>query len=167
MSRRNYLTVAILSLTWILSQPLPATAQSQHGVEVFPYPTVDLQLSASSGRALDVNRQRHSNSPFNHISLNLFTDIVAGDRLTVFNHVLVDPSAKTSINSFLRTWARFTVVRRDGFDLHLQLGKIPTPFGHFTERACLHRHQPRARLSTDVATTARSSDRRFVHVLVE
>jgi hypothetical protein len=91
MARRNYLTVAILSLTWILSQPLPATAQSQHGVEVFPYGTVDLQLSASSGRALAVNRQRHSNSPFNHISLNLFTDIVAGDRLTVFNPVLGYP----------------------------------------------------------------------------
>jgi hypothetical protein len=55
MSRRNYLTVAILSLTWILSQPLPATARSQHGVEVFPYGTVGLRLAKPFERE-DVER---------------------------------------------------------------------------------------------------------------
>lgn len=96
---------------------------------------MDLQLSASSDRALAMNRQRRGNSAFSHITLNLFTDIVASDRLTVFNHVVVDPSAHVSINSFLRTWVRYSAVVSDGFDLLLQVGKIPTPFGHFTERA--------------------------------
>lgn len=96
---------------------------------------VDLLLSTDSKRALEVNRQRRGNSPFSHINLNLFADVVAGDRLTVFNHLVVDPSARASIGTFLRTWARYSAVVREGFDLHIEVGKIPTPFGHFTERA--------------------------------
>ena len=92
-------------------------------------------MSSSSDEALALNRQRRGNSPFSHINLNLFADIVANDRLTVFNHVIVDPSARTSINTFLRTWVRYSAFGGDGFDLHLQVGKIPTPFGHFTERS--------------------------------
>ena len=53
----------------------------------------------------------------------------------VFNHLLVDPAARASVNSFLRMWARYTAIRAEGFDLHVQVGKIPTPFGHFTERS--------------------------------
>lgn len=58
-----------------------------------------------------------------------------GDRLTIFNQTLLDPSSRAGIGSFLRTWARVTVFASPTADLHLQLGKIPTPFGHFTERA--------------------------------
>jgi hypothetical protein len=105
------------------------------GADVFAYGTVDLRLSVNDRQALEGNRQRRGNSPFSHINLNLFADIVANERLTVFNHVLVDPAAATSIGSFLRSWVRYTAVVRPGFDLHLQMGKIPTPFGHFTERA--------------------------------
>jgi len=129
------LALAVLGLSLALCRTNQAVAQAGEGVEVYSYGTVDLQLSSSSGRALAVNRQRRGNSPFSHINLSLFTDIVARDRLTVFNHLVVDPSARASLNSFLRTWARYTAVVRDGFDLHLQFGKIPTPFGHFTERS--------------------------------
>lgn len=129
------LSLAVLGLTWIVCVPGSGNAQAGHGVEVYSYGTVDLQVSAGSDRAFALNRQRRGNSPFSHITLNLFTDIVASDRLTVFNHVVVDPSAHGSINSFLRTWMRYTAFVSDGFDLHLQVGKIPTPFGHFTERS--------------------------------
>lgn len=122
----------VLSCAWVSA---PATTAAADGADVYTYGTVDLQLSLSNGRALDINRQRRGNSPFSHLNLNLFTDIVASDRLTVFSHIVVDPSAKATIGSFLRTWARYTAVVRDGFDLHLQVGKIPTPFGHFTERS--------------------------------
>jgi hypothetical protein len=114
---------------------LPASGQAGHEVEVYPYGTVGLQWSVSDGQALRANQQRRGNSPFSRLSASLFADVTVGDRLTVFNHVLIDPSARASINSFLRTWARYTVVVHNGFDLHAQLGKIPTPFGNFTERS--------------------------------
>lgn len=115
--------------------PRSVRAQPGEHTAFYPYGTVDLQLSASDRRALEANRQRRGNSPFNHLQANLFADLVVADRLTIFNQVLVDPSTRTSINAFLRTWLHYPVIRREGFDLNLQVGSLPTPFGDFTERS--------------------------------
>jgi hypothetical protein len=114
---------------------LPAVCEPGYQTETYVYGTVDLLLPRHDGRAVEINRQRRADNPFGPLRVNLFADIVTGDRLVIFNQAVIDPSARASINSFLRTWARVTVVESSGFDLHLQLGKIPTPFGHFTERS--------------------------------
>lgn len=118
-----------------LAVPLKVWAQRGEDVEVYPYGTIDVQMSTGDDRARELNRQRRGNSPFSHIVGNLFADVAAGDRLVVFNHLIVDPTSRAPLSSFLRTWVRYTAVQRDLFDLHVQAGKIPTPFGHFTERS--------------------------------
>ncbi len=110
-------------------------AQEAPGVEVYPAGTIDLRLNRDSGRGLEVNRLRRGDSPFSHIQANLFADLVVGDDLTVFNQLTIDPSARASAGSFLRSWAQWRLYSDSSADLYLQFGKIPTPFGHFTERA--------------------------------
>ncbi|MDA0336863.1 MAG: hypothetical protein O2782_16995 [bacterium] len=126
---------ALLAWALVLHLWIAGPLWAGEGADVYTYGTVDLQLSASDWRALEGNQQRRGNSPYSHTKLNLFADIVANERLTVFNHLTLDPSARATIGTFLRTWVRYSVVVRPDFDLHLQVGKIPTPFGHFTERA--------------------------------
>ena len=102
---------------------------------MYTYGTVDLALTASDGNGLLANQQRRGDSPYNHLQLNLFADIVVDRRLTVFSQLTVDPSTRASLTSYLRTWARYTLIAGEGADMHLQLGIIPTPFGSFTERS--------------------------------
>ncbi len=105
------------------------------GPSVFPGATVDFLLSAADSDALDDNRQRRGDSPFNHVRLSLAADIAVNDHLTVFNRTFLDPSSSASIGSFLRSYLRYNVIAGEKGHLNLEIGKIPTPFGHFTQRA--------------------------------
>lgn len=111
------------------------SAQDAPSVEVYPFGTVDLRLNADQGRGLQINRLRRGDSPFSHLQMNLFTDIAVGDELIIFNQITLDPSSQAPVGSFLRTWALMKLHSGPHGDVKLQLGKIPTPFGHFTERA--------------------------------
>jgi hypothetical protein len=126
--RRWILILGWLSATASMAQEAPA-------VEVCPFGSVDLRMTSSSGRGVGVNRLRRGDSPLSHLQVNLFGDIVVGDDLTLFNQITIDPSSGATASSFLRTWAQWRLVSNAHSDLHVQFGKIPTPFGHFTERA--------------------------------
>ena len=105
------------------------------GPAVFPGATIDFLLSAADEDALEDNRQRRGDSPFSHVRVSLSADIAVNDRLAVFNRTYLVPSSSTSSASFLRSYLRYNVVAGERAHLNIEIGKIPTPFGHFTERA--------------------------------
>ena len=126
--RRWILILGCLSATASMAQEAPA-------VEIYPFGSVDLRMTSSSGRGVEVNRLRRGDSPLSHLQVSFFADIVVGDDLTLFNQITIDPSSRAPTSYFLRTWAQWRLLRNAHSDLHVQFGKIPTPFGHFTERA--------------------------------
>ncbi len=107
----------------------------QAGPSVFPGATIDFQLSAADQDALDDNGQRRGDSPFSRVRVSLSADIAVNDRLSVFNRTFLNPSSSTSVASFLRSYLRYNVIASANGHLNLEIGKIPTPFGHFTQRA--------------------------------
>ena len=70
--RRWILICGWLSATASMAQEAPA-------VEVYPFGSVDLLMTSSSGRGVEVNRLRRGDSPLSHLQANLFADIVVGD----------------------------------------------------------------------------------------
>jgi len=110
-------------------------AQDTPSAEVYPFGTIDLRFHETGGRGLEINKQRRGDGPFSHLQVNLFTDIAVGDDLIIFNQITLDPSSRSSPSSFLRTWAQWRLYSSRHGDVQLQLGKIPTPFGNYTERA--------------------------------
>ena len=103
--------------------------------DIFVSGSVDMQVSLADEGALAFNRQRRGDSPFNRLRGSLFADVAVNERLTLFNHLPVDVASGAALSSFLRSYLRIRMYSGKAGDLHLQLGKIPTPFGHFGERS--------------------------------
>lgn len=69
--------------------------------------TFDLLLSAADAEALEADRMRRGDSPLSHLRLNLFGDVVLSDRLTLFNQLPIDPSARATLGTYLSSYIRY------------------------------------------------------------
>ena len=119
---------ALLGLQPAVGQPGPVRQFSALS-------TLNLNLADRDG--LERNKLRRGDSPFDNLSLTLFGDVVFAPRLALFNQLLIDPSSRAtaSLSTYLNSYLRYTVFSRPRADLHLQAGKLPTPFGAFGPRA--------------------------------
>ena len=112
-----------------------AGADGADAPEIFVSGTFDLLLSAADAEALEANQMRRGDSPLSHLRLSLFGDVVLSDRLTLFNQLPIETSSRATVGTYLRSYIHYRLFETDGADLHIEAGKIPTPFGHFTQRA--------------------------------
>jgi len=134
----------------LLAFLVPARAAAQHplasdatretssirpGPEFFLGGTLDLAYPFGEKGSPEVNQLIRGDSPFDNLRLRLFADVVLSDRFTLFNQFLIDPTTRLNIATFLRSYLRFTVFKGPHADLHIQGGKIPTPFGAYSPRA--------------------------------
>jgi hypothetical protein len=119
---------ALLGLSPAAGQPGPVRQFS--GLS-----TLNLNLADREG--LDLNKLRRGDSPFSNLQLTLFGDVVFDQHLALFSQLLIDPSSRASqsLSTYLNSYLRYTVFSRSRADLHLQAGKLPTPFGAFGPRA--------------------------------
>jgi len=113
----------------------PAAAQTAPGAHVFFSGTLDLAYPFGDHGAPEVNRLIRGDSPFDNVRLRLFGDVVLNSRWTVFNQILIDPSSREGVHSFLRSYLRFEAFKKEKADLSLQAGVVPTPFGAYSPRA--------------------------------
>jgi hypothetical protein len=111
-----------------LPQPSPAPVTYLNG-------QLAISLTAGDDAVRNANRFRRAESPFSEIQLRLFADVVFDGRLTLFNQMLIDPSSRAGLASFLRSYLRYTLLQRPGAELHLQAGKLPTSFGNWAPRS--------------------------------
>ena len=125
----------LAALTLFSTCPPNAGADGADAPEIFVSGTFDLLMSAADTEALEANQMRRGDSPLSHVRLSLFGDVVLSDRLTLFNQLPIDLSARATLGTYLRSYIRYRLFETEGADLHVEAGKIPTPFGHFTERA--------------------------------
>jgi hypothetical protein len=97
--------------------------------------TLDLAYPFTHDGAPRVNRLIRGDSPFDNVRLRLFGDVVLNPRWSMFNQILIDPSSRMGVESFLRSYVRFNAVRKEKTDLSFQAGVVPTPFGAYSPRA--------------------------------
>ena len=136
MDPKNAAAPLLLAALALFSTCPPlAGADAADAPEIFVSGTFDLLLSAADAEALEANRMRRGDSPLSNLRLNLFGDVVLSHRLTLFNQLPIDPSGRATLGTYLRSYIRYRLFETEGADLHVEAGKIPTPFGHFTERA--------------------------------
>ncbi|MBI2502126.1 MAG: hypothetical protein HYW07_02700 [Candidatus Latescibacteria bacterium] len=126
------------ALLWgmlLLAGLQPAAGQSGPVRQVNALSTLNLNLADRKG--LEGNKLRRGDSPFDNLQLTLFGDVVFAPRLALFTQLLIDPSSRASqsLSTYLNSYLRYTVFSRPLADLHLQAGKLPTPFGAFGPRA--------------------------------
>ena len=126
--------LCVVSLAVLLTSTT-GRASAETDPAVFVAGTFDILLSDAGEDARHANLLRRSDSPFSHLRLNLFADVVVDERLTLFNQLPVDPSGRATLGSFLRSYLRYELFASESVDLSIEAGKIPTPFGHFTERS--------------------------------
>jgi hypothetical protein len=112
-----------------------AAAQTAPGSHVFFSGTLDLAHPFGGDGEPEVNRLIRGDNPFDNVRLRLFGDVVINSRWTVFNQILIDPSSRMGLESFLRSYLRFDVFKKQKADLSLQAGVVPTPFGAYSPRA--------------------------------
>ena len=112
-----------------------AAAQTAPGAHVFFSGTLDLAYPFTGQGEPEVNRLIRGDSPFDNVRLRLFGDVVLNSRWTVFNQILIDPSSREGMHTFLRSYLRFDVFKKEKGDLSLQAGIVPTPFGAYSPRA--------------------------------
>jgi hypothetical protein len=112
-----------------------AAAQTAPGSQAFFSGTLDLARTFGGSGEPEVNRLIRGDNPFDNVRLRLFADVVVHERWTVFNQILIDPSSSMGLESFLRSYLRFDVFKREKADLSLQAGVVPTPFGAYSPRA--------------------------------
>lgn len=115
--------------------PGTAAAQTAPGPKAFLSGTLDLAYPFADGGAPSVNRLIRGDSPFDNVRLRLFGDVVMNPRWTVFNQILIDPSSREGVQTFLRSYVRFDALKKEKADLSLQAGIVPTPFGAYSPRA--------------------------------
>ena len=127
--------IRLLFVSALLCNAAATPAQTADEPAVFVSGTFDLLLSVADSEALDANRMRRADSPLSHLRMSLFGDVVVSDRLTLFNQLPIDPSSRAPLGTFLRSYIRYRLFASEESDLHVEAGKIPTPFGHFTERS--------------------------------
>lgn len=113
----------------------PAAGQSGPVRQFNGLTTLNLNLAEREG--LERNKLRRGDSPFSNLQLTLFGDAAFDPRLALFTQLLIDPSSRAvqSLSTYLNSYLRYTVFSRPLADLHLQAGKLPTPFGAFGPRA--------------------------------
>lgn len=113
----------------------PAAAQPGPVRQFSGLSTLNLNLADREG--LERNKLRRGDSPFDNLQLTLFGEVAFAPRLTLFNQLLIDPSSRAtaSLSTYLNSYLRYTLFSRPRADLHLQAGKLPTPFGAFGPRA--------------------------------
>jgi hypothetical protein len=121
--------------TLLLICPLSAFAQTNPQPTFFVNGTLETTLNNENDEALAFNEFRRGDNPFSNLRLQLFGDVVFDERLAIFNQILIDPSTSTSLTTFLRSYLRYTILDDPASDLHIQAGKLPTPFGNFGQRA--------------------------------
>jgi len=123
----------------VATPPGPAAAQTTPettpGPQTFFAATLDLAYPFSNDGAPRVNRLIRGDSPFDNVRLRLFADVVLNSRWSAFNQILIDPSSRLGLESFLRSYLRFGAFKQEKSDLSLQAGVVPTPFGAYSPRA--------------------------------
>lgn len=119
----------------VLTPAGTAAAQTAPGAHVFFSANLDLAYPFTAQGEPEVNRLIRGDSPFDNVRLRLFGDVVMNPRWTVFNQILIDPSSREGIHTFLRSYVRFDVFAKEKADLSLQAGIVPTPFGAYSPRA--------------------------------
>jgi hypothetical protein len=112
-----------------------ASAQTAPRTQAFLGGTLDLAYPFGGDGEPEVNRLIRGDNPFDNVRLRLFADVVINSRWTVFNQILIDPSSSMGLESFLRSYVRFDVFKKEKADLSLQGGVVPTPFGAYSPRA--------------------------------
>ena len=117
-----------------------AAAQTAPGTQAFFSGTLDLAHPFGGDGEPEVNRLIRGDNPFDNVRLRLFADVVIRPRWTVFNQILIDPSSSMGLESFLRSYLRFDVFKKEKADLSLQAGVVPTPFGAYSPRAYSERN---------------------------
>lgn len=121
-------------LLWLF--PLPGAGQYAREPARFLNGLSTVTLPRADEGALQINKLRRSDSPFDNLQLTLFGDVVFSERWALFTQFMVDPSSREgTLATFLNSYLRYTVFTRARADLHLQAGKLPTPFGTFGARA--------------------------------
>jgi hypothetical protein len=82
--------------------------------------------------ALDLNRFNYQDSPFDPARARLFFDGRVSEEISVFGQLLADDVSSRPV----RLYGLYGVFSNFApFDLHVELGKIPSPFGTFAPRA--------------------------------
>src|SRR3989442_14079697 len=104
----------------ILTPAGTAAAQTAPGPQAFLSGTVDLAYPFEDGGAPEINRLIRGDNPFDNVRLRLFADVVINSRWSAFNQILIDPSSRLGLESFLRSYLRFTAFKKDKADLSLQ-----------------------------------------------
>ena len=112
-----------------------AAAQTAPGAHAFLSGTLDLAYPFAGDGQPQVNRLIRGDSPFDNVRLRVFGDVVINSRWTVFNQIVIDPSSSMGLESFLRSYLRFDVFKKEKADLSVQAGVVPTPFGAYSPRA--------------------------------
>jgi hypothetical protein len=118
-----------------LTPPGTAAAQTAPGPKAFFNGTLDLAYAFDNKGAPEVNRLIRGDTPFDNVRLRLFADVTLGSRWAVFNQILIDPASQLGLETFLRSYLRFDVFKKQKADLSLQAGVVPTPFGSYSPRA--------------------------------
>ncbi|PYQ15889.1 MAG: hypothetical protein DMF80_07495 [Acidobacteria bacterium] len=124
----------------ILTPAGPAAAQTAPGPQAFFNGTVDLAYPFEDGGAPKINRLIRGDSPFDNVRLRLFADVVLNSRWSAFSQILIDPSSRLGLESFLRSYVRFNAFKKEKADLSFQAGVVPTPFGAYSPRAYSERN---------------------------
>jgi hypothetical protein len=113
----------------------PTQADTGEVPQVFFGGIMDFTTAFQNQGLPEVNRFRRGDSAFDNMRMTLFTDVVFSPRITLFTQVILDPTSGSSISSFFRPYARFTALETAKGVLHLEVGKLPTPFGSISPRA--------------------------------
>lgn len=89
-------------------------------------------LREEGERGVGLNQSSTSEGPFNLVQLAVHADAALSDRVSVFTRLQFDSGASFDV-SIYGAYVMFS-----GFvpaDLHVELGKVPSPFGTFAERS--------------------------------
>ena len=99
-----------------------------------------MTLTEGDEGAREGNSFRRGDNSLDHVRFTAFGDVVFNHRFSLLNQIILDPAARAGLNTYLRTYARYTLVSNPSAHLHLQVGRLPTGFGAFAPRAYADRN---------------------------
>ena len=118
----------------------PLRGQDQLHPEFFLSGMVAMTVTEGDKGARERNDFRRGDNALGHLRFTAFGDVVFNQRFTLLNQIILDPATRPGLNSFLRTYLRYTLVASPSAPLHLQVGRLPTGFGSFAPRAYADRN---------------------------
>ena len=99
-----------------------------------------MTLTEGDEGARERNSFRRGDNSLDHVRFTAFGDVVFNHRFSLLNQIILDPAARAGLNTYLRTYARYTLVANPSAHLHLQVGRLPTGFGAFAPQAYADRN---------------------------